>query len=145
MMLYALARSISFFSDDSAALEKLELQFDFLLDTIPYSHDINPFVKLLKRDSVSAVVGLLLPFSEETNNQEVAFHRRSVAGSLIGGLAETQEVLDFCGIHNITPEVEVIGIKDINSAYKKIKKGEVRYRYVIDIANTLSSTDPEAE
>ena len=123
--------------DDTDALEKLELKFDFLLDTIPYEHDLNPFIKLLKRDATLAVVGLLLPFEEETNNQEVAFHRRNVAGSLIGGIAETQEVLDFCGEHNITPEIEIIAMEDINDAQKRMKNGEVRYRYVIDIANTM--------
>jgi alcohol dehydrogenase (NADP+) len=126
-------------SDDTEALEKLELKFDFLLDTIPYPHDINPFVKLLKRDATLAVVGLLLPFKEETNNQEVAFHRRNISGSLIGGIAETQEVLDFCGEHNILPEVEMIAMEDINDAHKKMKNQKVRFRYVIDIANTLKA------
>lgn len=124
-------------STDADALAKLELKYDFLLDTIPYEHDINPYVKLLKRDATLAVVGLLLPFSEETNNMEVAFHRRNVSASLIGGIAETQEVLDFCGEHSILPEVEMISIEDINDAHKRVKNGEVRYRYVIDVANTL--------
>ncbi len=123
--------------NDTDKLAKLELKFDFLLDTIPYEHDPNQFIKLLKRDATLAVVGLLLPFKEETNNQEVAFHRRNVAGSLIGGIAETQEVLDFCGEHNITPEIEIIAMEDINDAQKRMKNGEVRYRYVIDIANTM--------
>lgn len=128
-------------TSDADALEKLELKYDFLLDTIPYEHDINPFVKLLKRDATLAVVGLLLPFKKATNNQEVLMHRRNLSSSLIGGLAETQEVLDFCAEHNITPEVEIISIEDINAAHKKIKNEEVRYRYVIDIANTLKASD----
>ncbi|MCD9187359.1 MAG: NAD(P)-dependent alcohol dehydrogenase [Pyrinomonadaceae bacterium] len=127
--------------EDTDAMEKLELTYDFLLDTIPYEHDINPFVKLLKRDATIAVVGLLLPFSKSTNNLEVAFHRRNLAGSLIGGIAETQEVLDFCGEHNILPEVEMIAMEDINDAHKRVKKGEVRYRYVIDVAKTLSTDE----
>ncbi len=124
-------------TDDTDALAQLELKYDFLLDTIPYEHDINPFIKLLKRDSTLAVVGLLLPFKQETDNMQVAFHRRNVAGSLIGGIAETQEVLDFCGEHSITPDVEIIAMEGINDAFKKMKNGEVRYRYVIDIANTM--------
>lgn len=126
-------------SDNTDALDKLELQYDFLLNTIPYPHDINPYVKLLKRDGVLVVVGLLVPFSEETNNMEVAFHRRTMAGSLVGGVPETQEFLDFCGEHNITPEVEMISMADINDAHQRMKNGEARYRYVIDIANTLQS------
>ena len=122
---------------DSAAMEKLELKYDFLLNTIPYPHDIDPFVKLLKRDATLAVVGLLVPFAAATNNQEVAFHRRHLAGSLVGGVPETQELLDFCGEHNILPEVEMIAMEDINDAHKQMKKGEVRYRYVIDVANTM--------
>jgi alcohol dehydrogenase (NADP+) len=124
-------------TDDAEALANLELKFDFLLDTIPYEHDLNPFVKLLKRDATLAVVGLLLPFKEATNNLEVAFHRRNLAGSLIGGIAETQEVLDFCGEHNILPEIEMIAMEDINDAHQRMKDGEVRYRYVIDIAGTM--------
>jgi alcohol dehydrogenase (NADP+) len=122
---------------DTDALAELELKFDFLLDTIPYEHDINPFVKLLKRDATLAVVGLLMPFKTQTNNQEVAFHRRNISGSLIGSIAETQEVLDFCAEHNILPEVEMIAMEDINEAHKRMKNEEVRFRYVIDIANTM--------
>ena len=122
---------------DTDALTELELKFDFLLDTIPYEHDINPFVKLLKRDATLAVVGLLLPFKAETNNQEVAFHRRNISGSLIGSIAETQEVLDFCAEHNILPEIEMIAMEEINDAHKRMKNEEVRFRYVIDIANTM--------
>lgn len=124
--------------EDADAMAKFELKFDFLLDTIPYEHDINQFVKLLKRDATLAVVGLLLPFPAPTNNQEIAFHRRNVSGSLIGGIAETQEVLDFCAEHNILPAVEMIAIEDINDAHKRVKNNEVHYRYVIDIANTLA-------
>ena len=122
---------------DTEAMAKLELKYDFLLDTIPYEHDLNPFVKLLKRDATLAVVGLLLPFSEETNNMEVIFHRRNLSGSLIGGIPETEEFLAFCGEHNILPEVEMIAMEDINEAHKRMKNGEARYRYVIDIAGTM--------
>ncbi|QJW98344.1 NAD(P)-dependent alcohol dehydrogenase [Frigoriglobus tundricola] len=124
-------------STDKEELEKRARSFDFLLSTVPESHDINPYVKLLKRDGTLALVGALGPFAKPTDNSEVAFHRRTVAGSLIGGIAETQEVLDFCGTHGITADVEVIPIESINDAFKKVKKGGVRYRYVIDIANTL--------
>ena len=124
-------------SDDSEAMEKLELKYDFLLNTIPYPFDPNPYVKLLKRDATMAVVGLLLPFSEETNNMEVIFHRRNLAGSLVGGVPETRELLEFCSEHDILPEVEMIAMKDINDAHKRMKNEEVRFRYVIDIAGTM--------
>lgn len=125
-------------SDDKDAMNALEKKYDFLLNTIPYPHDLNPFVKLLKRDATMVVVGLLVPFAEETNNMEVIFQRRQLAGSLVGGVPETQELLDFCGEHNILPEVEMISMEDINDAHKRMKDCEVRYRYVIDIANTMS-------
>lgn len=118
---------------DSDALKALEKSFDFILSTVPEKHDVNPFVKLLKRDSALVVCGALEPL-KPVNNQEVAFHRRSVSGSLIGSIAETQEVLDFCAEHGIAPDIEVIDIQDINHAYKQVEQGDVRFRYVIDMA-----------
>lgn len=126
-----------FLSTDTSAMDALELQFDFLLNTIPYPFDPNPYVKLLKRDATMAVVGLLLPFSAPTNNQEIIMHRRRLAGSLVGGVPETQELLDFCGEHNILPEVEMIAMADINDAHKRMKDEEVHFRYVVDINGTM--------
>ena len=126
-----------FLSTDTAAMDALELKFDFLLNTIPYAFDPNPYIKLLKRDATMAVVGLLPPFAAPILNQEVIMHRRNLSGSLVGGVPETQELLDFCGEHNILPEVEIISMKDINDAHKRMKDEEVRFRYVIDIANTM--------
>jgi uncharacterized zinc-type alcohol dehydrogenase-like protein len=119
---------------DKQALEKLATSFDFILSTVPEKHDLNPFVELLKRDSVLCVVGALEPLAP-TDNMSMAQMRRSVAGSLIGNLAETQEILDFCAEHGIGPEIEMIRIQDVNDAYKKVEKGEVRFRYVIDMAS----------
>ncbi len=124
-------------STDTAAMKAQVMKFDFILSTIPEAHDVNPYVQCLKRDATLVLVGALGPATKPTDNSQVAFHRRSVAGSLIGGIAETQEVLDFCGTHNITSDVEVIAMADINAAYKRVKKGDVRFRFVIDIANTL--------
>jgi uncharacterized zinc-type alcohol dehydrogenase-like protein len=120
--------------DDKAALKKLEASFDFMLSTIPEKHDLNPFIQLLKRDKAICVVGALEPMAG-VDNQQVAFKRRTVTGSLIGNLAETQEVLDFCAEHGIGPEIEMIRMQDINEAYKKVEKGDVRFRYVIDMAS----------
>jgi uncharacterized zinc-type alcohol dehydrogenase-like protein len=119
---------------DTEALAKLKNSFDFILSTVPEKHDVNPFVELLKRDRTLVVVGALEPLAP-VNNQEVAFHRKRVAGSLIGSIADTQEVLDFCAEHAIGPDIQVIPIQEINHAYKKIESGDVRFRYVIDMAS----------
>jgi uncharacterized zinc-type alcohol dehydrogenase-like protein len=119
---------------DKDALERLKSSFDFILSTIPEKHDINPFIELLKRDCTLCVVGALEPL-EPVNNMQVAFHRKQVAGSLIGNLADTQEVLDFCAKHGIGPDVELIDIEDVNDAYDKVEKGDVRFRYVIDMTS----------
>ena len=120
--------------NDKAAFALMKASFDFILSTIPEKHDVNPFVELLKRDRTLTIVGALEPMAAVDNSQ-VAFHRKSVAGSLIGSIAETREVLEFCAVHGIGPEVEVIPIQDVNEAYKKVEKGEVRFRYVIDMAS----------
>jgi len=124
-------------SSDKKAMTAAELSLDLILSTVPDSHDINPYILALKRDGILVVVGTLAPFAKPTDNSKVAFHRRSVAGSLIGGIAETQEVLNFCAEHGIQAEVQVIPISDINEAFKRIANDEVRYRQVIDIAGTL--------
>jgi uncharacterized zinc-type alcohol dehydrogenase-like protein len=119
---------------DKEALEPLKSSFDFILSTIPQKHDINPFIELLKRDCTLCVVGALEPL-EPVNNMQVAFHRKQIAGSLIGNLADTQEVLDFCAKHGIGPDIELINIEEVNDAYDKVEKGDVRFRYVIDMAS----------
>ena len=108
--------------------------FDFILSTVPEKHDVNQYIMLLKRDKTLVIVGALEPMAG-VNNQQVAFHRRSVSGSLIGSIAETQEVLDFCAEHGIEPSIEVIPIQQINAAYKRIEKGDIAFRYVIDMAS----------
>ena len=120
--------------DDEDALKLLENSFDFMLSTIPEKHDINPFIPLLKRDKTIVLVGALEPM-KGVDNSVVAFHRKSVAGSLIGSLADTKEVLELCAQHNIGPDIEIIEMQDINDAFKAINKGDVRFRYVIDMAS----------
>ena len=118
---------------DEDALTAHKASFDFILSTIPQKHDLNPFIPLLKRNKTIVVVGALEPLAP-VNNQNVAFHRNTVGGSLIGSIAETQEVLEFCAEHGIGPDIEIIDIANINDAYHKVEKGEVRFRYVIDMA-----------
>lgn len=119
---------------DAEAMKALKSSFDFILSTIPEKHDVNPFLDLLKRDRTLCIVGALEPMAP-VNNMNVAPHRKSVAGSLIGNLAETQEVLDFCAQHGIGPDIQVIPIHEINDAYKKVEHGDVRFRYVIDMTS----------
>lgn len=121
-------------STDKEAMQKYASSFDFILSTVPTKHDINPYIQLLKRDATFVLVGALEPL-EPIDHSQVAFHRRSIAGSLIGGIAETQEVLDFCAEHGILPDVEMIPIQQINEAYERMLKGDVKYRFVIDMAS----------
>ncbi|GAB2690031.1 alcohol dehydrogenase [Hymenobacter frigidus] len=122
-------------STDAAAMKAHELKFDFIIITIPDAFDVNDYVTLVKRDGVLTTVGLLGPYKSAINNQEVAMHRRTISGSIIGSIAETQEVLDFCVKHHILPEVEMIPMQDINKAFDKMMDEEVRFRYVIDMAS----------
>ena len=124
-------------ANDRDALKRGRSCFDFMLSTIPQTHDLNPYVELLKRDGTLCVVGALERL-EPLNHQPVALQRRRISGSLIGNLAETQAVLEFCATHSITPDVEVIGIQEVNEAYHRVVKGDVRYRYVIDMASLRS-------
>ena len=123
--------------DEADPTNLLTASFDFILNTIPEKHDLNPYLPLLKRNGTMVVVGDLGPL-DKISNMQMAMHRQSVGGSLIGSIAETQEVLDFCAEHAIGPDVQVIPITEINDAYKKVEDGEVRFRYVIDMA-TLKS------
>ena len=107
--------------------------FDFILDCVAAPHDINAFIALLKRDGNITMVGAPekpLPVAVFG----LLFGRRSLSGSAIGGIAETQEMLDFCGAHNIVADVEVVGVQQINDAYARMLKSDVRYRFTIDMA-----------
>lgn len=119
---------------DEEALSSLADSFDFILSTVPQRHDLNPFVPLLKRDCAIVVVGALEPM-DPVNNMPLAFQRKTIAGSLIGSIAETQEVLEFCAEHNIMSDIELISIDQVNAAYKRIEEGQVRFRHVIDMAS----------
>lgn len=120
-------------SKDEADMAKHANSFDLIIDTVPVAHDLNPYINLLKRDKTLVVVGPLDPVGVHGAN--LIMKRRAVAGSVIGGIAETQEMLDFCGKHNITCDVEVIDADYINTAYERMLKSDVKYRFVIDIAS----------
>ena len=112
--------------------------FDFLLNTIPVGHDVNPYMDLLKRDGTMVIVGAVEELTK-VSGVPFIFKRRNMAGSLIGGLPETQEMLDFCGEHDITCDIEMIDIKDVNTAYDRTVKGDVKYRFVIDMATLTNA------
>ncbi|TDD95749.1 NAD(P)-dependent alcohol dehydrogenase [Flavobacterium cellulosilyticum] len=110
-------------------------KFDLIIDTVPYIHDINPYISTLNTNGTLVLVGYLGPLDPFLNTVPLILGRKSVAGSLIGGIAETQEMLDFCGKHNIVSEIEIIKMQDINEAYERMLKSDVRYRFVIDMAS----------
>ncbi len=122
-------------STDPAQMQAVAGQFDFILDTVPQQHDLNPYLGTLKINGVHVLVGLVEPIDPPVHAANLIFGRRSIAGSLIGGIAETQEMLDFCAEHGITSDVEMISIQDINEAYERMLKSDVRYRFVIDLAS----------
>lgn len=121
------------------AFGKIRNEFDFIISTIPYHYDINAYQKMLKLNGEMAIVGLPAP-KDNPNldaNAMIWNFRRKIYSSLIGGIKETQEMLDFSVKHNIYPEIELIPISELNNAYKKVAKGEAKFRFVIDM-KTLS-------
>jgi alcohol dehydrogenase (NADP+) len=120
-------------TSDASQVEKATASFDFILDTVSADHDYNVYLGMLKRDGKMVCVG-----APSAPAQVPAFNlimqRRTLAGSLIGGIPETQEMLDYCADHNIVSDIELIDIKDINEAYERMLKGDVRYRFVIDMS-----------
>ncbi len=125
-------------SKDEDAMKKHLNSFHFILDTVGAKHDINAYLVLLRRDGNLTQVGVASePLEVDVTN--LIFGRRSFSGSLIGGLKETQEMLDFCGAHNITSDIELIPIQQVNEAYDRLVKGDVKYRFVIDMASLKQS------
>ncbi|NQD72133.1 NAD(P)-dependent alcohol dehydrogenase [Sphingobacterium shayense] len=124
-------------STDQDQMSKNKGRLDFILDCVSAQHDINAYLGLLKRDGSLTLVGAPehpLPVAAFS----LILSRKSFSGSMIGGIAETQEMLDFCGKHNITSDIEIIKIQDINAAYDRLLKGDVKYRFVIDM-NSLKN------
>ena len=118
---------------DPAAMDAHRNSFDFILDTVSAPHDLNAFLGLLRRDGTLTLVGVP-PEPAPVAAPSLIFGRHQLAGSLIGGIRETQEMLDFCGKHNITSDIELIPMASINEAYERMLKSDVKYRFVIDMA-----------
>lgn len=122
-------------STDEKQMKSVKGKFDLIIDTVPYVHDVNPYVATLNYNGTLVLVGYLGDLDPMLNTVPMIMGRKSVAGSVIGGIAETQELLDFCGKHNIVSDIEIIKMQDINTAYERMLKSDVKYRFVIDMAS----------
>ncbi len=121
-------------SADAAAMAKAKSSFDLIIDTVPVKHDLNPYLPLLDVDATLVLVGQVGPLNE-IHTTGLLLGRRRVAGSIIGGIPETQEMLDFCASRDILPECEMIRMDQIGEAFERMERADVRYRFVIDMAS----------
>ncbi len=119
-------------STDEEAMRAQANSFDFILNTIPVGHEMDPYISLLKIDATMVLVGAVEPL-KPFHGGGVIMGRKRIAGSLIGGIRETQEMLDFCGKHNIVCDIELIRMQEINEAYDRVVNSDVKYRFVIDM------------
>ncbi len=120
-------------TSDADTLKELKSSFDFIIDTVSAPHDYNLYLSMLKRDGTMIILGVP-PEPSAVAGFSLIPQRRRIAGSMIGGIKETQEMLDFCAEHNITADIELISIKEINTAYERMLRNDVKYRFVIDMA-----------
>jgi uncharacterized zinc-type alcohol dehydrogenase-like protein len=126
-------------STDKAAMAEHTKSFHFLLNTIPNGHDLNPYAALLKRDGNMVLVGAFTALEPALQGHSLIAGRRSIAGSAIGGMAETQDMIDFCAQHGIVSDIEIVPIQSVNDAYERLLKNDVKYRFVIDMASLKQS------
>ena len=110
-------------------------RFDLIIDTVPYDHDLNPYLPTLAAEDKLVLVGYLGPLNTPISVGALVIGRKAIAGSFIGGVAATQEMLDFCGKHGIVSDVEIIPIQKINEAHQRMLTSDVKYRFVIDISS----------
>lgn len=129
----ALGASHVLLSKEPAAMQAAASSFDIILDTIPTRHNVNPYLMLLARGGTLVLIGALEPL-EPIHGALLMINDRSIAGSLMGGLPATQELLDFCAEHQVLPECEMIAMQDINGAFERMQNNDVKYRFVIDMA-----------
>jgi uncharacterized zinc-type alcohol dehydrogenase-like protein len=121
-------------SRDPEAMRKAAGTLDFVLDTVPVTHDIAPYLSLLRPSGALVLVGVI-DMIPELHSFPLVGGRKTVAGSAIGGIAETQELLDLCAEKGILPETETIAIQDINEAFDRMERSDVKYRFVIDMSS----------
>jgi uncharacterized zinc-type alcohol dehydrogenase-like protein len=122
-------------SRNAEAMEKHVNSFDFILNTVAAPHNLDAYLVLLKRDGTMTLVGAPAEPHPSPNVFNLIFKRRRLAGSLIGGIAETQEMLDFCAEHGITADIEMIPMQTINEAWERMVRSDVKYRFVIDMSS----------
>jgi len=122
-------------SKDEAAMKQHLGSFDFILSTVAVSHNLDAYTELLRRDGTLCLVGAPQHPHPSPSIWNLLFRRRQIAGSIIGGIKETQEMLDFCAAHNIVSDIELISIQQINDAYERMLRSDVKYRFVIDMAS----------
>ncbi len=122
-------------STDPEMMKSAKGKFDLIIDTVPYDHDLNPYVMTLAVNGTLVLVGYIGSVAEMVSTRPMIGGRRSIAGSVIGGIKETQELLDFCGEKNIVADIELIKMQEINEAYERMLKSDVKYRFVIDMAS----------
>ncbi len=122
-------------SKNAEQMQQHLASFDFILNTVAAPHDLDAYTALLKRDGTLCLVGLPDHSHPSPSVANLIFKRRRIAGSLIGGIKETQEMLDFCAEHAIASDIEIISIQKINEAYERMLKSDVKYRFVIDLAS----------
>jgi len=130
----ALGADRALISADEGAMSKAASAFDLIIDTVPVMHDLNPYLPLLDIDGTLVIVGQIGPVAP-VSTVPLILGRRRIAGSPIGGIAQTQELLEFCARKNILPDVEMIRMDEINTAFTRMEKSDVRYRFVIDMAS----------
>jgi uncharacterized zinc-type alcohol dehydrogenase-like protein len=121
-------------SADPHAMAAAASSFDLIIDTVPVKHELDPYLPLLDVDGTLVIVGQVGPMTE-MSSVPLLFGRRRIAGSPIGGIAETQEMLDFCARRNVLPDIEMIRMDEINHAWERMERSDVRYRFVIDMAS----------
>jgi uncharacterized zinc-type alcohol dehydrogenase-like protein len=126
-------------SKDPEALKAHANSLDLIIDTVAASHNLDAFLELLKRDGTLCLVGAPATPHPSPSVTNLIFKRRQLAGSLIGGIKETQEMLDFCAKHHITSDIEIIKIEQVNDAYERMLKSDVKYRFVIDMSSLKNS------
>lgn len=125
-------------STDTAQMGSVKGRFDLIIDTVPYAHDVNPYLPTLTFNGALVLVGYMGPLADPVAAGSLVYGRRALAGSFIGGVAATQEMLDFCAQHGVVSDVEVIPIQEINHAYDRLLNSDVKYRFVIDMASLKS-------
>ena len=130
-------QALKLVSANPDAMKRHAGSFDFILDTVSVPHDLDALTALLKRDATLCLVGAPSQPHPSPAVFSLVFKRRQIAGSLIGGIRETQEMLDFCAVHGITSDIELIRMQDINTAYERMLKSDVKYRFVIDMKSLV--------